>query len=171
MFSSFIKVILMFTRINEAILMNLQCWNLLYFGKGTSHQLWFFLTALIWSIIILFIFLTKKKTKCVLTLSFIFEHLRPFRTIPIQYSYKISSNTRDAIFFGLFYTTSGIFFAYHSNLWKILENKYKRLSLFIFLSFHVCKWQRDIFFRKRLYIPENILYHHFYLVFFFLCTK
>ncbi|WP_165970981.1 acyltransferase family protein [Peribacillus frigoritolerans] len=75
--------------------------NLFYFGKGTSgYQLWF-LTSLIWSIIILFIFYRLKKINVLLTLSFILNILGLFGQ---SYSlfFNISISTRDALFFGLF---------------------------------------------------------------------
>ncbi|WP_191562578.1 acyltransferase [Metabacillus idriensis] len=105
--------------------------NLLYFGKGTSgYQLWF-LTALIWSIIILFIFFRLKKLNVLLTLSFILNIIGLFGQ---SYSifYKISINTRDAIFFGLFYTTLGFFFAYHSQFMKSLKIN---INIYLYLFF------------------------------------
>lgn len=103
--------------------------NLLYYGKGTSgYQLWF-LTSLIWSIIILFIFFRLKKINVLLTISLILNLIGLFGQ---SYSvfHKISINTRDALFFGLFYTTLGFSFAF--NLQFI---KFRKINVNIYLFF------------------------------------
>lgn len=109
--------------------------NLLYYGKGTSaYQLWF-LTSLIWSIIILFIFFRLKKVSLLVALSLI---LNIIGLLGQSYSliYNISISTRDALFFGLFYTTLGFFFAYHSHFFKSLKiNANIYLYLFFVFSF------------------------------------
>ncbi|MFY0760505.1 acyltransferase [Metabacillus dongyingensis] len=109
--------------------------NLLYYGKGTSgYQLWF-LTALIWSIIILFIFFRLKKINVLLTLCFILNIIGLFGQSYSMF-YKISLSTRDAIFFGLFYTTLGFCFAFHSQFMKSLKiNANIYLYLFFIFSF------------------------------------
>jgi peptidoglycan/LPS O-acetylase OafA/YrhL len=84
--------------------------DLIYYGTGTSgYQLWF-LTALIWSVIILFGFFKLKKARLLLTISLIFNLLGLFGQ---SYSvfYDLPLSTRDALFIGLFYTTLGFFFA------------------------------------------------------------
>ncbi|USK34466.1 acyltransferase [Bacillus sp. F19] len=109
--------------------------NLLYFGKGTSgYQLWF-LTSLIWSIIILFIFYRLKKINVLLILSFILNIIGLFGQSYSMFC-KISISTRDAIFFGLFYITLGFFFAFNSQIIKSLKiNANIYLYLFFVFSF------------------------------------
>ncbi|MFJ7309195.1 acyltransferase [Peribacillus frigoritolerans] len=84
--------------------------DLIYYGTGTSgYQLWF-LTALIWSVIILFGFFKLKKARLLLPISLIFNLLGLFgQSYSVFYDLPVS--TRDAIFIGLFYTTLGFFFA------------------------------------------------------------
>lgn len=94
--------------------------NLFYFGKGTSgYQLWF-LTSLIWSIIILFIIYRLKKVNVLFTFSFILNIIGLFGQSYSMF-FKLPFSTRDAVFFGLFYTTLGFFFALHSQLIKSLK--------------------------------------------------
>ncbi|MGG4490853.1 acyltransferase [Metabacillus idriensis] len=109
--------------------------NLLYYGKGTSgYQLWF-LTSLIWSIIILFIAYRLKKINVLLTLSFILNIIGLFgQSYSMFFNLPISS--RDAIFLGLFYTTLGCFFALHSQMIKSLKiNAAAFFYLFLVFSF------------------------------------
>ncbi len=111
--------------------------NLLYYGGGlTSHHLWY-LTALIWSVIILFIFISVKKLSLLLIFSLFLNFLGLFGQI---YSgiFHLSIQTRDAIFFGLFYTTLGCYFAFNYNWLKQKINNTKSsflISLFLFFSF------------------------------------
>lgn len=110
--------------------------NILYYGKGTSgYQLWF-LTALIWSMIILYGFFRLKKVTTLLIISLVLNLIGLFGQ---SYSifFEIPISTRDALFIGLFYTTLGFFFAYY------IEGKYQEalqrsnktyLSLFVFFS-------------------------------------
>lgn len=90
--------------------------NLLYYGKGTSgYQLWF-LTALIWSMITIFIFIKLKQIIVLFFISFVLNLLGLFgQAYTMFYKFPISS-TRDAAFFGLFYTTLGVLFALNSGL-------------------------------------------------------
>ncbi|PLT33200.1 acyltransferase [Bacillus sp. V5-8f] len=83
--------------------------DLIYYGGGTSgYQLWF-LTALIWSLTIVFICLKLKKIKLLLSVSFILHLIGLFGQ---SYSvfFDFPESTRDPLFFGLFYTTMGCFF-------------------------------------------------------------
>lgn len=109
----------------------------LYYGPpATSHQLWY-LTSLIWSVVILFIFIKLKKLNYLLVGSLLLNIVGIFGqsysvilTIPLE--------TRDALFYGLFYTTLGYFIATQfdwikSNLLK-LNNK---IYLFLFFVFSI----------------------------------
>lgn len=90
--------------------------NLFYYGKGTSgYQLWF-LTALIWSTIILFLFLRFKQIKLLFWFSL---GLNLLGLLGQAYTMLIKlpiNSTRDALFFGLFYTTLGVMFALNNRL-------------------------------------------------------
>ncbi|MES1040179.1 acyltransferase [Peribacillus simplex] len=112
--------------------------DLIYYGTGTSgYQLWF-LTALIWSVIILFVFLKLKKVKLLLSISLILNLLGLFgQSYSMFYEFPLS--TRDALFIGLFYTTLGFFFADDKffEKSKSITNKTYLLLIFIFFTFQV----------------------------------
>ncbi|MED3987409.1 acyltransferase [Peribacillus simplex] len=112
--------------------------DLIYYGTGTSgYQLWF-LTALIWSVIILFVFLKLKKVKFLLIISLILNLLGLFgQSYSMFYDFPLS--TRDALFIGLFYTTLGFFFAYNKffEKSKSITNKTYLLLIFIFFTVQV----------------------------------
>lgn len=89
--------------------------NVFYYGEGTSaYQLWF-LTALIWSTLIVYMFVKVKKLYVLLPISFLLYIAGLFGQSYALF-YKVSVSTRDALFFGLFYTTLGCFFALHPGL-------------------------------------------------------
>ncbi|MCM3719361.1 acyltransferase [Fictibacillus phosphorivorans] len=102
--------------------------NVLYYGKGTSgYQLWF-LTALIWCTIILYIFIRYNRVTLLFILSLLFNVLGVFGQAYINFFEFPFSNTRDALFFGLFYTTLGAIFAFNVHLKKI-----RKISGFTYL--------------------------------------
>lgn len=106
--------------------------SVLYYGGGvTSHHLWY-LIALIWSIFILFIFIRVKKLKFLLLVSLCLNIVGLFGQ---TYSgiFYLPIQTRDAVFFGLFYTTLGCYFAFNYD-W--LKQKIMRIrSIFIVVLF------------------------------------
>ncbi|MGE7608847.1 acyltransferase family protein [Peribacillus frigoritolerans] len=110
--------------------------DLIYYGTGTSgYQLWF-LTALIWSVIILFAFLKLKKARLLLTISLIFNLLGLFgQSYSLFYDFPLS--TRDALFIGLFYTTLGFFFADDKFFKKTRAIPAKTYLLLIFILFTI----------------------------------
>ncbi|MGZ9817685.1 acyltransferase family protein [Peribacillus simplex] len=112
--------------------------DLVYYGTGTSgYQLWF-LTAIIWSVIILFGFFKFKKVKLLLIISLILNLLGLFgQSYSMFYDFPLS--TRDALFIGLFYTTLGFFFAYNNffEKSKSITNKTYLLLIFIFFTVQV----------------------------------
>ncbi|MFE4706134.1 acyltransferase family protein [Peribacillus simplex] len=114
--------------------------DVIYYGTGTSgYQLWF-LTALIWSVIILFVFLKLKKVKLLLIISLILNLLGLFgQSYSMFYEFPLS--TRDALFIGLFYTTLGFFFAYDKffEKSKSITNKTYLLLIFIFFTVQVAE--------------------------------
>jgi fucose 4-O-acetylase-like acetyltransferase len=103
--------------------------NLLYYGKGTSgYQLWF-LPALIWSILILYVFFRWKHVTMLLIISFGLNLLGLFGQ---SYSifFEIPVSTRDSLFIGLLYTTLGFFFAL-----KITFSRQRHHHIYLYLFF------------------------------------
>ncbi|WP_214891714.1 acyltransferase family protein [Exiguobacterium sp. s142] len=96
--------------------------SLLVYGEGlySAYHLWF-LVSLIWSIIVVYFFYKYKKNKLLLYLSLLLNFLGL-----LGQSYKgflgieLGINTREVLFFGLFYTNLGAFFAL--NLENIVGN-------------------------------------------------
>lgn len=80
--------------------------DLLVYGAGYSQYHLWFLLALIWSVAVLFAFYKLKMLSLLFILSL---GLNIFGLFGQSYSflYEVSLNTRDALFFGLFYTTLG----------------------------------------------------------------
>lgn len=94
---------------------NLSVINLIYYGTGTSgFQLWY-LPALILATIILFVFLSVNRVKYLLIGSLI---LHIFGVIGESYTIILDTwfQTREVIFFSLFYTTLGAFIAKNENV-------------------------------------------------------
>jgi surface polysaccharide O-acyltransferase-like enzyme len=93
--------------------------SLLYYGYSGTH-LWY-LVALVWCVVIIFIFNKISKIKVLLIISLGFNILGLFGD-----SYKgilhIPIMTRDALFFGLFYCTLGYYIAFNeSRIQKFLK--------------------------------------------------
>ncbi|TMU84082.1 acyltransferase [Bacillus sp. BHET2] len=106
-----------------------------FYGASSGYQLWY-LVALIWSVFILFIFINLKKLNILLLVSFILNIIGLFSQ---SYSgiFNLPVSTRDGVFFGLFYTTLGCFFAYNKTeiMKKINKQKASRfLAAFIIFS-------------------------------------
>ncbi|WP_164667421.1 acyltransferase family protein [Virgibacillus doumboii] len=105
--------------------------NDLYYGSGmTSYHLWF-LTALIWSMVILYVALRFNKLKFLLIVSCVLNIIGLFgQTYSSIFSLPI--HTRDALFFGLFYTTIGCYIAMHRD-WIIKKISGIKSSIFVYL--------------------------------------
>lgn len=118
--------------------------NFFYYGDGITggYHLWF-LPALIWSIVILYAFFKLKKINLLLILSFSLHLIGLFGQ---SYSgfYNLPINTRDTVFFGLFYITLGFFFS--SNLKDIkLKLGSKKLYFLALIGFSVIQiFERSI---------------------------
>ncbi|MBD1382321.1 acyltransferase [Metabacillus arenae] len=106
--------------------------NLLYYGKGTSgYHLWF-LTALIWSVLTVFIFFRCKKINMLFILSFVLNILGLLgQSYTMFFEFPVS--TRDALFLGLFYTALGFFFADQVKCRKLKKLNVKTYSVLLFL--------------------------------------
>lgn len=106
--------------------------NLLYYGEGTTgYHLWF-LPALIWSATILFIMYHYKKVNLLLIISLVFHIIGLFGQ---SYSdlYQLPIATRDPLFFGLFYTSLGFFFALHYEKIKRFITEKERILFYSFI--------------------------------------
>ncbi|WP_053601296.1 acyltransferase [Bacillus sp. FJAT-18017] len=109
--------------------------GLLYYGEATSgYQLWFVI-ALVWSIAILYLFFKLEKTGILLVTSFC---LYIYGLFGQAYSvfFEFPKSTRDALFFGLFYTTAGFWFSYSKPL-KHHQNLTKKTNFYLFLLFSI----------------------------------
>lgn len=103
--------------------------NLLYYGKGTSgYQLWF-LTALIWSTVIIYVFFRMKKINLLFAISIVLNLLGLLGQAYTMFFDLPVSSTRDALFFGLFYTTLGVSFAVNKHF-----NKLRKISGITYLG-------------------------------------
>lgn len=85
-------------------------WETLYYGAGHSQYHLWFLLALIWSAITLFIFFKLKSLPALLILSL---GLNLYGLFGQSYTaiFEVPFNTRDALFYGLFYTALGGMFS------------------------------------------------------------
>ncbi|MBW8348426.1 acyltransferase [Bacillus sp. IITD106] len=119
------------TVMEEFVVSNLNL-EVIYYGEASaSYHLWF-LTALIWSIIILYIFIKFGRLKYLFVISLMLNILGLFGQ---TYSgiFYLSVETMDALFLGLFYTTAGCFIAYHIEKFK--RYLFKMSTSFIFFLF------------------------------------
>jgi surface polysaccharide O-acyltransferase-like enzyme len=110
--------------------------DVFFYGRSNAYQLWY-LVALMWSIFILFIFLSLKKLNTLLVLSFSLNIVGLFSQ---SYSgfLDLPLPTRDGIFFGLFYTTLGCYLAMNHHVIKQWVSKINPKMFFIlFLAFSV----------------------------------
>lgn len=110
--------------------------TLLYSPNGTPYHLWY-LVALLWSLIILYLFTKIQKAGLLLVVSFA---LHTFGLLGQSYSVFIDLdvNTRDTLFFGVFYLTLGYWIG--ANLTKIQNNLLRVkpvIYLLLFLLFSI----------------------------------
>ena len=123
-------------------------------GGPASYHLWY-LSALIWSILVIYIFIRLDRLGLLLFISLFLNMVGLFgQTYSGIFNLELFDQeikTRDAIFFGLFYTTLGCYIAFNYNL--IIEKISTVRSdmivrLFIFFSF--------------LQIGERVIAHKFW---------
>ncbi|WP_430790302.1 acyltransferase [Virgibacillus flavescens] len=106
--------------------------DIFYYGSDVpQYHLWFLLT-LIWSVIVLFTFM---KLRLVKVLFFLGLALHIYGLFGQSYStfYEVPYNTRDAVFFGIFYITLGGLFAKYSNPLKHLADSIKNIEYIILI--------------------------------------
>lgn len=105
-------------------------------GPNTNH-LWY-LSALIWCIIIVYIFDKINQLNILLFISFLLNVIglfgQTYAGILDLELFGYNVQTRDAVFFGLFYTTLGCYFAFNYNWIKQKTDRLKS-STFIALFF------------------------------------
>ncbi|WP_052352978.1 acyltransferase [Neobacillus dielmonensis] len=97
---------------------NLTFENLAYYGEGTSgYQLWFVI-ALVWSVVILYVFFRLRLIGLLLALSLCLNLAGLFGQSYAHFYELPAESTRDALYVGLFYTTLGFSFAYWQKSWN-----------------------------------------------------
>ncbi|ALC80797.1 MULTISPECIES: acyltransferase [Bacillus] len=112
--------------------------KIFYYCETTSHgfngfQLWY-LIALIWCIGIVYIFFKMKRISLLLVLS-LFLYIVGLFGQSYSVFFNISFETRDALFFGLFYTVLGSFFSYYYESIKARLSARPSIYLLLFLLF------------------------------------
>jgi surface polysaccharide O-acyltransferase-like enzyme len=107
----------------------------LYYGinNGTSYHLWY-LVALIWSVMILYIFVKLRRVMILLYISFI---LNLIGLLGQSYStlLKIPFDTRDSLFYGLFYVTLGYYLSINFEYIKLKVKTNLFIIMFLLFSF------------------------------------
>lgn len=116
----------------------------LIYGSGggpASYHLWY-LSALIWSILVLYMFIKADRLSVLLIISLLLNVVGLFgQTYSGVFNLELFDHdikTRDAIFFGLFYTTLGCYIAFNYNSIneKISQLKsFTIVKLFLIFSF------------------------------------
>lgn len=127
-----------------------------YGGSYSGYHLWF-LPALVWSILFVYIFHRVNKTTVICIIS-ILLHLSAL-------SVNIPFYTRDAIFFGLFYTLMGFLAAQKESYIKYYFSKLpKKLCLFMFILFTILQVVEAFFIGIREFYFSTILAMFFLIV-------
>lgn len=106
--------------------------DIIYYGYSGKH-LWF-LISLIWSISILFLFVKYNRLKALLIISFILNFIGLFGS-SYYGIYDLTIETRNAVFYGLFYCTLGCWFSYHES--QIRQKGYKLSTLMLLSLFFI----------------------------------
>ncbi|WP_161493814.1 acyltransferase [Virgibacillus necropolis] len=106
--------------------------DIIYYGSNAPQQHLWFLLALIWSIIIVFIFVKLRLLKILFVIS-IFLHIYGLLGQSYSMFYEVSYNTRDALFFGLFYIALGAIFAKFNEPIKVFANRILNIEYILFL--------------------------------------
>ncbi|SES80328.1 Surface polysaccharide O-acyltransferase, integral membrane enzyme [Salinibacillus kushneri] len=134
-------------------------------GAPSSYQLWY-LPALIWCVLIVYVFAKLNKLNILLCISLCLNIIGLFgQTYSGIYNlviFDVNVPTRDGLFFGLLYTTLGCSFAYHYNWIKQKLSHIKSLTLIIlFLIFSLTQLiERRI---AIVYWPDEIRGEDFYV--------
>ncbi|WP_404455715.1 acyltransferase [Virgibacillus necropolis] len=106
--------------------------DIIYYGTDSpQYHLWFLL-ALIYSIIIIFIFMKLRLLKVLFVVSLGF-HLYGMFGQSYSWIYEIPYDTSDALFFGLFYSSLGAIFAKYNELFNVLACKIFNIEYIGFL--------------------------------------
>ncbi|WP_060678173.1 acyltransferase [Virgibacillus halodenitrificans] len=105
-------------------------WDLFYYGAGQNQYHLWFLLALIWSVMILFVAYKTNMLKTFLLIGLGLNILGMFGQ-SYSFIYDMSWNTRDALFFGMFYMLLGGFMG--SYILKV-RNLAKRVPTTVFIG-------------------------------------
>lgn len=112
-------------------------WNLVYLGDGwPEYHLWF-LPALIWATMLLFLFAQMRLMRVLFMIS-IGLHLFGLFGQSYSFLYDVSFNTRDGIFFALFYVTLGGIMAKYTPVVTAFAQKLPTRSAIIWLGILSC---------------------------------
>ncbi len=103
----------------QNILTNNMILDMLYYGDSVSTHLWF-LTALIYSLVFISLFVSIGKSRYILPIAAVF-HVLGILTQNYPMIFEISRPTRDALFFGFFYVALG--FHIRSTDWTVDEER------------------------------------------------
>ena len=120
--------------------------NVILYGRGgyASNHLWY-LVALIWSIMIIYLFYKWNKIEVLLIIALILNVIGLFGQTYIGV-FSLDIQTRDALFFGLFYTTLGFFFAqYQSLVLTKTKNISSKALLILFFVFSILQIGERVF--------------------------
>jgi len=146
---------------------------ILYGAGGTaSYHLWY-LVALIWSILAVYIFIKLNQLKTLLYISLLLNMVGLFgQTYTGLFNlsiFNINIPTRDFVFFGLFYTTLGCYFAFNYDWIKQKVNNIKSsILVLLFIIFSLTQIiERAI---ATIFWKEEIRAVDFYLSTIFLTT-
>lgn len=119
---------------------NLFTWETFYYGAGHSQYHLWFLLALIWSVFILFIFLKMRLVPLLFIVSLV---LNVYGVFGQSYSefLEVGVKTRDALFFGLFYTAMGSVMALYENRVKGIAARISTpLLIAAIFAFFLIQW-------------------------------
>ncbi|CDQ38353.1 MULTISPECIES: acyltransferase [Virgibacillus] len=104
--------------------------DLFYYGAGfTQYHLWFLL-ALIWSVSLLFLFTKCRLLRILFLISLGLNLVGLFGQSYTSF-FEVPINTRDTLFFALFYISLGGIFAQYVEKWKKLSD---RIPVFIYVG-------------------------------------
>ncbi|WP_344704059.1 acyltransferase [Salinicoccus jeotgali] len=107
-------------------------WSLIYFGEGSpGYHLWF-LPALIYAVLLLFLFAQMRLIMVLFVIS-IGLHLFGLFGQAYSFLYDVPFNTREGIFFALFYVTFGGVVAKYSSFFNSFLSKIPTWSVVISL--------------------------------------
>ncbi|MFB9860984.1 acyltransferase [Salinicoccus siamensis] len=135
-------------------------WSLIYFGEGApGYHLWF-LPALIYAVLLLFLFVQMRLVGVLFIIS-IGLHLFGLFGQAYSFLYDVPFNTREGIFFALFYVTFGGVVAKYSSSFNTILLKIPTWSVVISLVVLSCMQVLEGFITLKLYEGKEENYFFF----------